>query len=126
LHEAAYVGIIVSGAVVVETGFSIEAAAGELVGIGMVGIRSRHLAVDAVFVGLDGIARRIAQGHHGAQAVEVIVVDGIAVLDVYHTERLVNARAVDVFTHQVVTVVVFGYNVAAVIEVFGGNAVDSL
>ncbi len=92
----------------------------------MVGIRSRHLAVDAVFLGLDGIARRITQGHYGAQAVEVIVVDGIAVLDVYHTERLVNTRAVDVFSHQVVTVVVFGYNVVAVIEVFGGYAVDDI
>jgi len=84
------------------------------------------LAVDGVFVGLDGIAGRVAEGHDGAEGVEVIVIDGVTVGHLDHADRLVDARAVDVFAQQVVIAVVFGDNVRAVIDVPGAKAIDLL
>jgi hypothetical protein len=67
----------------------------------MVGVLCGHLAVDAVLVGLDGIAAAVAEGHHHrAEGVVVIVVDGVTVGHLDHADRLVDARAVDVFAQQ--------------------------
>jgi hypothetical protein len=73
------------------------------------------LAVDGVFVGLDGIAGRVAEGHDRAEGVEVIVIDGVTVGHLDHADRLVDSRAVDVFAQQVVIAVVFGDNVRAIV-----------
>jgi len=48
----------------------------------------------------------------------VIVVFGVIIDRIYHTDRLINARAVDVFAQEEVIVVVFSDNVTAVIDVF--------
>nr|MBC8470150.1 hypothetical protein [Planctomycetota bacterium] len=56
----------------------------------------------------------------------VIVIDGVTVCDVYHTDRLIYARAVDVFAREVVIAVVFGYDVTAVIYIPGFIAIDIL
>ena len=92
----------------------------------MVDVFYGDLAVDGVFVGLDGIAGRVAEGHDGAEGVEVIVIDGVTVGHLDHADRLVDARAVDVFAQQVVIAVVFGDNVRAVIDVPGAKAIDLL
>ena len=129
LEEAAGEWIIVPGAVIVKANFDIEPAAGEHVGIWMVGVFCGHLAVDAVLVGLDGIAAAIAEGHHRAEGIVVIVVDGVTVGHLDHADGLVDARAVDVFAQQraaVVSAVVFGDYVAAVVAVSGDAAVDVL
>ena len=55
---------------------------------------SGHVAIHRVCVALDGSAVCISQGHHTAETIKVIVVDRAAVSQVYHTDRLVNARAV--------------------------------
>ena len=47
-------------------------------------------------------------------------------LMVSRLKLLVNARAVDVFTHEVVIAIVFGDHVAAVIQVAGAKAIDLL
>jgi len=91
----------------------------------MVGVFGRHLAVDSVLVALDAIAVRIAQGHHAAQTIEVIVVHGVTVGHFYHTHRLINARTVDVFAQEPViaigfdrlTTSVFGNDMVAVIAI---------
>jgi hypothetical protein len=72
------------------------------------------LAEDGVFVGLDGVAGRVAEGHDRAEGVVVIVI-GLALGLLYHADRLVDSRAVDVFAQQVVIAVVFGNNVVAVV-----------
>jgi len=66
------------------------------------------------------------QRHDVAQGVEVVVIDGVGVGHLDHTDGLVDARAVDVFAQQVVIAVVFGDHVGAVIEVPGGVAIDLL
>ena len=48
----------------------------------------------------------------------MIVVFGVIIDHIYHTDRLINARAVDVFAQEEVIVVVFSDNVTAVIAVF--------
>ena len=84
----------------------------------MVDVFYGDLAVDGVFVGLDGIAGRVAEGHDGAEAIIVIVI-GLTFGHLDHADRLVDSRAVDVFAQQVVIAVVFGDNVVAVIQVAG-------
>jgi len=66
------------------------------------GVFYGDLAVDGVFVGLDGIAGRVAEGHDGAEGVVVIVIYGVTVGHLDHADRLVDSRAVDVFPQQVV------------------------
>ena len=125
MQEPARIRIIVPGAVVIQADFYIEPAAGEHVGIGMVVIFCCHLAVDGVFVGLDGVAGRVAQGHDRAEGVVVIVI-GLAFGFLDHADRLVDSRAVDVFSQQVVIAIVFGDHLRAVIDVPGAVAVDLL
>jgi len=81
---------------------------GEHVGVGVVGVFDGDLAIDEVFAGLDGIARRIAHRHDAAQGVEVVVIDGVGVGDLDHADGLVDAWAEDVFAQEVVIAVVFG------------------
>ena len=114
MQEPSCEWIIISCSVVVKTYFYIEPAAGEHVGVGVVDVFYGGLAVDGVFVGLDGVAGRVAEGHDGAEGVVVIVI-GLAFGRLYHADRLVDSRAVDVFAQQVVIAVVFGDNVVAVI-----------
>ncbi|MFB0554818.1 MAG: hypothetical protein ACETWQ_16055 [Phycisphaerae bacterium] len=47
----------------------------------------------------------------------MIVVGLVIVVHVYHTDRLINAGTVDVFAQQA-AVIIFGDNVAAIIDVF--------
>ncbi|MBC8472028.1 MAG: hypothetical protein H8D56_21430 [Planctomycetes bacterium] len=56
----------------------------------------------------------------------MIVIDGVTVCDVYHTDQLINARTVDVFAREVVIAIVFSDNVTSVIYVPGSIAVDIL
>ena len=60
LQESARERIIVPGAVVVQAYFYVESSAGEHVGVGVVDVFYGDLAVDGVFVCLDGIAGRVA------------------------------------------------------------------
>jgi hypothetical protein len=60
LQEPACEWIVVTGAVVVKAYFYIETDAGEYVGVGVVYVFDGDLAVNGVFVGLDGIAGRVA------------------------------------------------------------------
>jgi hypothetical protein len=106
--------------------FDIVTHAGEHVRVGVVDVLDGDFAIDGVLVGLDGISRRIAQRHDAAQGVEVVVIDGVGVGDLDHTDGLVDARAVDVFAQQVVIAVVFGDHVGAVIDVAGAVAIDLL
>jgi hypothetical protein len=115
LEEPAREWVIVPGSVVIKTYFYVESSAGEHVGIGVVDVFYGDLAVNRVFVSLDGVAGRVAEGHNRAEAVEVIVIDGVTVGHLDHADRLVDSRAVDVFAQQVVIAVVFGDNVVAVI-----------
>jgi len=114
LEETTCERVIVPGTVVVKACFDVESSAGEHVGIGVVDVFYGGLAVDGVFVGLDGVAGRVAEGHDRAEAVIVIVI-GLAFGLFNHADRLVDSRAVDVFAQQVVIAVVFGDNVRAVI-----------
>ena len=70
--------------------------------------------------GLDGIAAAIAEGHHRAEGIVVIVVDRVTVGHLDHADRLVDARAVDVFAQEGAGAV------SAVVAVFGNAAVDVL
>ena len=54
---------------------------------------------------------------HRTQAVIVVVVHGVAVVDVDHADRLVHAGTVDVLAEELVVAVVFGDAVVAVVEV---------
>jgi hypothetical protein len=56
----------------------------------------------------------------------VIVIDGVTVCDVYHTDQLINARTVDVFAREVVIAVVFGDNVTSVIYVPGSTVAEAI
>jgi hypothetical protein len=80
----------------------------------MVDIFDCDLAIDGVFVGLDGIAGRVAEGHDRTEGVVVIVI-GLAFGHLDHADRLVDSGAVDVFAQQVVIAIVFGDNLVAVI-----------
>jgi len=125
LQESTCEWIIVPCAVVVEACFYIESSAGEHVGVGVVDVFYGWLAEDGVFVGLDGIAGRVAEGHDRAEGVVVIVI-GLAFGRLDHADRLVDSRAVDVFAQKVVIAVVFGDNLGAVIYVPRAVAVDLL
>ena len=81
----------------------------------MVDVFYGDLAINGVFVGLDSIAVWIAEGHNRAETVIVIVIGCITIGDLYHADRLVDFRAIDVFAQQVVIAVVFGDNLVAVI-----------
>jgi hypothetical protein len=70
LQESAKIRIIVPGTVVVKAGFDIELPASEHKGIGMIWIRSGHLAIHRVCVALDGSAVCIGQGHHAAKTIK--------------------------------------------------------
>ena len=56
----------------------------------------------------------------------MIVIDVVTVDHLDHADRLVDARAVDVFAQQVVIAIVFGDHVVAVIQVSGAVAIDLL
>jgi hypothetical protein len=82
-------------------------------------IAGGDLAVDVVLVDDGGVAVGVAQGNDAAQAVEVVVIGGVAVaipdrvrdrLD--HADGLIDAGAVDVLVHQAVIAVVLGDAVA--------------
>jgi len=60
LEESAREWIVVSCAIVVKAYFYFESSAGEHVGVGVVDVFYGDLAVDGVFVGLDGVAGRVA------------------------------------------------------------------
>jgi hypothetical protein len=81
----------------------------------VVDVFNGNLTIDRVLVCLDGIAGRVAECYDRAEAVEVIVIGGVTFGHLDHADRLVDARAVDVFAQQVVIAVVFGDNVGAVV-----------
>ncbi len=125
LEESPDLGVVVAGTIVVQPCLLIEFSPGEHEQIHVVGITGGDLAVDRVLVDLGGIAVGVAQGHHAAQGIEVIVPGRVVVFHVDHGDGLIDAGAVDVLAQEVVVAVVFGDALVAVIDVLeAGLAVE--
>jgi len=53
----------------------------------------------------------------------MVVVNRVAISYIYHTDGLVNTRAIDIFAQEIVIAVVFSDNVTTIIEVLGNLVV---
>jgi hypothetical protein len=56
----------------------------------------------------------------------VIVIDCVAIFDVYHTDQFINTTAVDEFLRQAAGIVIFGDDITAIVDVGGCIAIDGL